>query len=388
MHGPTSFRPLPHLEARGAAQFLVLAMAVPSTRPAPPHAPAAHRGTIALGFGVLCFLVLNVVEDTDGRREAWSGGEAYDASSSSSSASDPVLSPGKSAFDIVASAAAAPRTQVVNLKMRADANSEEEEEEDEDSAAGLGSDSSPGGVIDGAVSGSGGRMPPPAVPMSDRERLSVLARARPEDVRLEPYPHLVLRDALHPETYAQLAATYPKYKEVLKVSKGGRRVDPNTRVDIRASMVASGAADKVLTPLWKEFVAYHTSRAFYVEVLDLFEVRRRPSGRATRERPRSDQRAAVTRSVSSGIERVARLETDRDGVRARAALRRGCHSRASRVPGARPRRREKSPARPEDRREAHPCCRGGEVRRRDGRPDRGQHPGRRQTLPRPRAARG
>jgi hypothetical protein len=29
--------------------------------------------------------------------------------------------------------------------------------------------------------------------------------------------------------------------------------------------------EKVLTPLWREFIAYHTTREFYIEVLNLFE---------------------------------------------------------------------------------------------------------------------
>ena len=32
------------------------------------------------------------------------------------------------------------------------------------------------------------------------------ARATLAHVRLDPYPHLVIDDALHPDTYAQLAA--------------------------------------------------------------------------------------------------------------------------------------------------------------------------------------
>mmetsp|Transcript_24531 Transcript_24531/g.39469 ORF Transcript_24531/g.39469 Transcript_24531/m.39469 type:complete len:216 (-) Transcript_24531:479-1126(-) len=34
---------------------------------------------------------------------------------------------------------------------------------------------------------------------------------------------------------------------------------------------AHGAAAAVLSPLWREFVRYHTSHAFFLEVLDLFE---------------------------------------------------------------------------------------------------------------------
>lgn len=220
-----------------------------------------HPGFAALAVAVLCFVALNLLDD--GARARGVGEAGIVASTS--------------AFNVVANAASASRTQVINL--RPDASLQDLSKPRRDAArvvdAEPTADADADADADDATSdsqGAAGKMPPPSVPQGDRERLSILARARPEDVRLDPYPHVVVRDALDPTTYAQLAGSYPAYKDVVRVAKGGgKTVAPNSRVDIRASMIGEASARAVLTPLWREFVSYHTSRAFYVEVLDLFE---------------------------------------------------------------------------------------------------------------------
>lgn len=217
----------------------------------------AHPGFAALAVGGLCFLALNLLDDGARARGI---GEAGIAASNS-------------AFHVVANAASAQRTQVINL--RPDASLQDLSKPREDAARVVDAEPTADADADDATSGSqgvAGKMPPPSVPKSDRERLSILARARPEHVRLDPYPHVIVRDALDPATYAQLAGSYPAYKDVVRVAKGkGKTVAPNSRVDIRASMMGESSAREVLTPLWREFVSYHTRRAFYLEVLDLFE---------------------------------------------------------------------------------------------------------------------
>lgn len=41
------------------------------------------------------------------------------------------------------------------------------------------------------------------------ENLSVLQRATKAEVRLDPYPHIVIRDALPADPYAGLAENFP-----------------------------------------------------------------------------------------------------------------------------------------------------------------------------------
>ncbi|KAK3244253.1 hypothetical protein CYMTET_46127 [Cymbomonas tetramitiformis] len=100
-------------------------------------------------------------------------------------------------------------------------------------------------------------------------RLSVLQNAKPEDVQLSPYPHLIVKNALPREIYNQLAAAYPGDKELYQISRGtGKQMKENWRYDIRG--VQAMANRKKLSPLWIEFVKYHVSPAFYKEVIRIF----------------------------------------------------------------------------------------------------------------------
>ena len=45
--------------------------------------------------------------------------------------------------------------------------------------------------------------------MPARNRLSILSNASKADLRLDPYPHLIIENALDPEVFAELAASFP-----------------------------------------------------------------------------------------------------------------------------------------------------------------------------------
>jgi hypothetical protein len=97
--------------------------------------------------------------------------------------------------------------------------------------------------------------------MSDK-KLSILSNASTLDVRTEPYPHIVIKNALDPEIYQQLADEYPDPAVVLN-----GREKKDTWYDYPACEAIS---NEVITPLWKEFLEYHTSQAFYQDLINLF----------------------------------------------------------------------------------------------------------------------
>ncbi|MBZ9722076.1 hypothetical protein LB519_29940 [Mesorhizobium sp. AD1-1] len=92
--------------------------------------------------------------------------------------------------------------------------------------------------------------------------LSVFQRATKADVRSEPFPHIILRDALPLDLYQELAGTFPA-PETLEIDT--RR--NNTRWDYEAHRVRSNEA---VPQIWRDFIAYHVSQAFFGEVADLF----------------------------------------------------------------------------------------------------------------------
>ena len=96
----------------------------------------------------------------------------------------------------------------------------------------------------------------------NKNKLSILSNTSTLDVKTEPYPHLVIKNALDPEIFKQLADEYPNPALVLN-----GREKKDTWYDYPACLATKNDA---ITPLWKEFMAYHTSQAFYQDIVNLF----------------------------------------------------------------------------------------------------------------------
>lgn len=97
--------------------------------------------------------------------------------------------------------------------------------------------------------------------MEFNNRLSILSKASGCDLVLEPYPHLVIENALDAALFAELEATFPEDAMVLN----GRPV-ADTWFDYPACKVLNNDA---ITPLWQDFFRYHTSSAFFRELTSL-----------------------------------------------------------------------------------------------------------------------
>src|SRR4051812_14199904 len=92
---------------------------------------------------------------------------------------------------------------------------------------------------------------------------SVLHNVRRDDVVMEPFPHVVVDDALEPELYARLAATFPPAAVIVD----GREVTNNAAYHLRTARLV---ADARVAPCWKEFARTHTSADFFREVAAIF----------------------------------------------------------------------------------------------------------------------
>ncbi|MGI9592821.1 MAG: hypothetical protein ACR2P8_15740 [Myxococcota bacterium] len=92
--------------------------------------------------------------------------------------------------------------------------------------------------------------------------LSVLQRADPASLQLDPFPHIVLHDALPERLYDDLVRSRP--------SPAALAVDEtrnNQRWTVGAAQVVS---NREIPKLWRDFIAYHASRKFFCEVAELF----------------------------------------------------------------------------------------------------------------------
>jgi len=98
--------------------------------------------------------------------------------------------------------------------------------------------------------------------MNANNSLSVLRKASQNRVVTDPYPFIVIDDALPDAVCDALIAQYPSL-DVLGVDAR----QSNSRWSVPAHEVAANGA---IPKIWRDFVAYHASRAFYDEVIDLF----------------------------------------------------------------------------------------------------------------------
>lgn len=90
---------------------------------------------------------------------------------------------------------------------------------------------------------------------------SVLAKATA--VRLEPFPHVVIDDALDAEVYAALVRSFPRWQRIV----GGERTQNNCNYRINAHSILG---DPEFGDAWRELMALHTSNEFFRDVVMLF----------------------------------------------------------------------------------------------------------------------
>lgn len=97
--------------------------------------------------------------------------------------------------------------------------------------------------------------------MNEIERFNVLRNARRDDVRWDPFPHVVIENALDEDTYAELERNYPT-EEVIRSAK---------HVYNRDQLQAwEGLDHPGVPPIWKDFMRWHISAEFYQQMAELF----------------------------------------------------------------------------------------------------------------------
>ena len=93
-------------------------------------------------------------------------------------------------------------------------------------------------------------------------RLSVLQSCTSRDVVFEPFPHIVIKNALPLDLVEELVSEYPDLG-ILGVDKS---ID-NKRWSTPARAVS---ANSQISNLWKEMIEYHSSEAFFLELVSIF----------------------------------------------------------------------------------------------------------------------
>ncbi len=93
---------------------------------------------------------------------------------------------------------------------------------------------------------------------------SVLARASRADIQTEPFPHLVLEEALEPEYFRELAECFPDLEKV----RNGRPLENNKAYLLNAVEVLP---DPEIPQIWRDFFQYHSSQGFFWEMWNFWK---------------------------------------------------------------------------------------------------------------------
>src|ERR1700761_7740792 len=88
---------------------------------------------------------------------------------------------------------------------------------------------------------------------------SVFSRLSPDDVRTDPFPHIIAEDVLPPDLYARLSETFPPFSAM---AWDGPEPD-NRRYSLSAHRVPDHGG---ISSEWREFAALHSSSAILAEV--------------------------------------------------------------------------------------------------------------------------
>lgn len=94
---------------------------------------------------------------------------------------------------------------------------------------------------------------------------SLLSGLRPDDVQLDPFPHLIVPDVLDEDTHQRLSETFPPFSMI--GWDGPAKPRSNARFQLSAWPIMEMTP---LPDLWKAFVRHHSSPAFFAEVVALF----------------------------------------------------------------------------------------------------------------------
>ncbi len=92
---------------------------------------------------------------------------------------------------------------------------------------------------------------------------SVLSKVSSADIRHEPFPHLILEDVYPKDEYKRFEDAFPSLETV----SGGRQIDNNYAYLLSMSEAREHSE---IDPIWMDFFAYHSSRAFFLDVMRIF----------------------------------------------------------------------------------------------------------------------
>ncbi|HMQ48403.1 MAG TPA: hypothetical protein PKA00_13375 [Saprospiraceae bacterium] len=93
---------------------------------------------------------------------------------------------------------------------------------------------------------------------------NVLSKVRKEDVIMDPFPHIVIKNAISDELCQQLLAEFPSTDQVTK----GQDWGSNKRFNLSSKDVADST---VVSQVWKDFIEANHNQQFYNDFVRVFK---------------------------------------------------------------------------------------------------------------------
>lgn len=98
---------------------------------------------------------------------------------------------------------------------------------------------------------------------------TLLSKVQPSDVFSEPFPHVVIKDALDEDVYSKLKSEWADI-EILRQGEDNKGTDLSSNKRLHY-LAKESLNDERITPLWKQFIALHTSDTFWQDFLNIFK---------------------------------------------------------------------------------------------------------------------
>lgn len=101
---------------------------------------------------------------------------------------------------------------------------------------------------------------------------SILKKAKKKNINIKYFPYIIIKDALDNNLYDKLAQNFPSINEISEshsqINKNKTKIKNNSRYNMNAEY---SLKNNKITKEWKDFISYHTSYNFYMEIIKLFK---------------------------------------------------------------------------------------------------------------------
>lgn len=98
--------------------------------------------------------------------------------------------------------------------------------------------------------------------------ISILKNAQKKHINLNYFPYIIIEDALDEDLYEQLSNEYPSSNDIINSEDEKSDKNNNKRCNMNSIYITN---NNIVSETWKQFINYHTSNEFWLEILDLFK---------------------------------------------------------------------------------------------------------------------